>query len=124
MSIRGREIWAAARERTAEQIGTLRERLSGMPDPDLQRLATFDLNGTTSERSAALLTALSEVDGAAPDRQPDARAKARRLISEFSDYLKMDALTRVLDDNPLKEPVAIRETLGAALAEIDQTLVG
>ena len=83
MSIRGREIWAAARERTAEQIGTLRERLSGMPDPDLQRLATFDLNGTTSERSAALLTALSEVDGAAPDRQPDARAKARRLISEL-----------------------------------------
>ncbi len=124
VSIRGREIWAAAREKTAEQIGTLRERLSGMPDPDLQRLATFDLNGTTSERSAALLTALSEVDGAAPDRQPDARAKARRLISEFSDYLKTDALTRVLDDNPLKEPVAIRETLGAALAEIDQTLAG
>ena len=70
------------------------------------------------------MAALSEVDGVAADRQPDARAKARSVIGEFRDYLKTDPLIQVLDDNPLKELVTIRATLGAALTEIDQTIAG
>ncbi len=124
VSIRGREIWGTARDKADEQIEALKQRLSGMPDPELQRLATFSLSGTTSKRSWTLLAALSEVDGVPADRQPAARAKARSVIGEFRAYLQADPLIQLLDDNPLKELVTIRATLGAALTEIDQTIAG
>ena len=92
VSIRGREIWGTARDKADEQIEALKQRLSGMPDPELQRLATFSLSGTTSKPSWTLLAALSEVDGVPADRQPAARAKARSVIGEFRAYLQADPL--------------------------------
>jgi hypothetical protein len=57
-----------------------------------------------------------------PDQQPAARDKARGIVGEFRGFLQTSTLIRLLDENPFKEPVTIRTTLGAALAELDQAL--
>ncbi len=122
VSIRGREIWRTARETVDAQIAALTTRLRSMPDPELQRIATFGLNGATGKLSVGLLTALTEVDAVPPDQQTAARDKARSIVGEFRGFLQTNPLIRLLDENPFKEPVTIRATLGAALAQLDQAL--
>jgi hypothetical protein len=121
-SIRGREIWRAAREKVGAEIGALCVHLSGTTDPELQRIATFGLNGATGKLSVSLLVALSEADAATADQRPVALAKARDLIGDYRSFLQQNRLVRLLDENPFGVTVSIRATLGAALTAIDQAL--
>ena len=122
VSIRGREIWRAAREQVNAEIGALALHLGRTPDPQLQRIATFGLNGASGKLSVGLLTALSEADAATPEQQPSARAKARDVVAEYRGFLQQNRLVRLLDENPFGVTVTIRATLGAALTEIDTVL--
>ncbi len=122
ISIRGREIWCATRAKAGAEISALCAHLSGTTDPELQRIATFGLNGATGKLSVSLLVALSEADAATVDQRPMALAKARDLIGEYRSFLQQNRLVRLLDENPFGVAVSIRATLGAALSEIDQAL--
>jgi hypothetical protein len=122
VSIRGREIWRAAREKVGTEITALEQHLRAMPDPEMQRIATFGLNGATGKLSVGLLAALSEADGVPPEQQPTARKKARAIVADYQTFLRESRLVRLLDENPFGVPVTIRATLGNALTEIDQAL--
>lgn len=110
-------IWRDAKEAVDARIDALRKKVLEHPDEDLRstlvQIADKGLNGVTDRASVGMMAAMMDAE-AAP-------AKARQAVETFRSFLASD-IARGIDENPFQIKVDLRDTLGAALEQIESRL--
>ncbi len=117
-----RATWQAASDAVDAQIAALQAALRADGDDTLKQIAEFGMNGLTGNHKVPLMAALAELVGGDPAVIARTGPKALGIIQAFRGFLDGDEKVAVCDDNPFGVPVAIRATLGAALAQMAATL--
>lgn len=115
-------VWRDAREAVNAQLDQLQTAMRNHGMPLFARIADKGLNGVTERHLVPLQAALMDADRAAGEARVAAAALVRRRIEEMRGFLTSNPVLPLLEGNPLKVPVAIRATLGAALDDIARTL--
>lgn len=116
-----KKSWQDALDTVDKQVTALQKELLKTGDGDLKEIAEFGLNGITGNHKVPLLTAIREVDGAAPDGRAKAANQALTAIGKFEDHINRDARVRACDSyaaEVFKVNLAIADTLGPALEEM------
>ncbi len=113
-----RATWQAASDTVDAQIAALQAALRAEGDDTLKQIAEFGMNGLTGNHKVPLMAALAELAGGDPAVVAKVGPKALGVIQAFRSFLDGDEKVAVCDDNPFGVPVAIRATLGAALAQM------
>jgi hypothetical protein len=124
---KSRLAWLGARQRVESDIERLRVELlaafNGHPDvPDLDdayRRFVGPVLSTLDERLADTLDlAMNAADTAVRQKHV---AEAKEIIAGYEAYLESTSVIEALDDNPVV-PLAIRQTLGGALATLSRSI--
>ena len=116
-----RIIWRDAKETVDAGLGKLADALREYDDPDLERIADFGLFGLGRGENVALMKALMEYDAAGPERRDAATKQLRTAVDSYRKVLA-HPFAALVDANPLRVPVGLRSTLGAALDQIAGSL--
>ena len=117
-----RLTWQTASATVDGQIAALQAALRADGDETLKQIAEFGVNGLTGNFKVPLMAALAEVGSGDPAAIAKAGPKTLGIIQAFRTHLSTDEKVEVCDENPFGVPVAIRATLGAALAQMEATL--
>ncbi|MEM9147946.1 MAG: hypothetical protein AAGC57_17325 [Pseudomonadota bacterium] len=120
--------WRNAKELTDGDLGNLQAALSGFPDPNLQRIAEFGLNGVADEngkgRQVAMMRAIMDYNGAGPDTREAAAGKLRQEVSDYRTFIEGDPLIKLCEKNPFGVKVDIRGPMIKALTRIETLVAG
>jgi hypothetical protein len=108
-------IWLAAKEEVDTGIGKLQDALRQSDDEDLHAIAEFGLYGATRGQTVQLMAALTDAD---KSHSPEALAKVVNAVDDFRDFLDGAPIVDLIENNPFGVAVPMRQTLGAALAEL------
>jgi hypothetical protein len=110
--------WRGASDAVDGQIAKLQAVLRDSDDDELREIAEYGLNGVTGGFKVPLMAALQDAE------KGDQRGltSLRAIIAAFSAHLERDTRIAACDDNPFGIPVAIRATLGPALAQLARSL--
>jgi hypothetical protein len=124
---KAKSAWLDALDTVNGQLEKLRRELIGIDDAELKRIAEFGLNAITADHKVPLQAAIIDVDeatagGTTGEAAVKAVAKAKDLVVEFRDHIDTDERVEACDDNPFDVKVTIRESLDAALAQMEQAL--
>ncbi len=119
---KARADWNDAIEAVDAQIERLAQALRATGVPVLQEISNAGLNGVTGNHKVPLMAALMEIGPGSPETLAKSGAKALAAVRAFRSHIESDKRIAACDDNPLDIPVAVRATLGPALAELDQAL--
>lgn len=114
--------WQAASEEVDKQIAKLQRVLKSTGNEALVQIAEYGLNGVTGNHKVRLTAAALELRRAAGPAVPGLAAKALPVVAGFRAHLAGSEEVEVCDDNPFGVAVTIRETLGGALAQLEQAL--
>jgi hypothetical protein len=114
--------WLNAIETVDTQIEKLQNKLRQTDDGDLWDIAEFGMNAVTGDWKVPLQAAIMDVDRAQADTRAQAAKSALEIVDEFADHLANDERVAVCDENPFDVPVALRDTLGAALRNLTAVL--
>ena len=117
-----RANWQAANATVDTQIAALQAVLRRSEDEVLEEIAEFGLNAVTGNHRVRLAAALMEVGAGDPATLRKSAPKVLQLVEEFRRYLASSEAVEVCDANPFGTPVAIRSTLGPALAQMAAAL--
>ncbi len=117
-----RDAWQAASDTVDGQIGALQAALRASDDETLREIAEYGLNGVTGNHKVPLMAAMTEIGAGDAAAVAKAGPKALGIIQAFRSHIEGDERIEVCDDNPFGVPVAIRATLGAALARMQASL--
>ncbi len=120
--IAARAAWQAASDTVDGQITALQSALRASGDETLQQIAEFGLNGVTGNHKVPLMAAMSEIGSGDAGAVSKAAPKALGIIRAFRAHLDSDERIEVCDGNPFGVTVAIRATLGRALAQMEAAL--
>lgn len=115
-------IWNSAKESTDAGITALQSALKGIPDPDLERIAEFGLNGVTEGNQVALMKHLFAFNQSSGEARLKAAAGLKAQCSEYRSFLAGSKLISLVDDNPFGVKLNLRATLGKALDDIDRAI--
>lgn len=107
--------WRAVSDLVDNQIARLQATLRGSDDEELAAIAEFGLNGVTGNHKVPLLAALM---GASAGNAGD-RAKLPGIVLAFRNYLENDEAVEACDENPFGVTVSIRQSLVAALKQVE-----
>ncbi|MGH7043854.1 MAG: hypothetical protein ACREFY_17240 [Acetobacteraceae bacterium] len=113
-----RATWQAASDAVDAQIAALQAALRADGDDTLKQIAEFGMNGLTGNYKVPLMVALAELDGGDPAIVARTGPKLLGTVQAFRSFLDGDEKIAVCDENPFGVPVAIRATLGGALAQM------
>ena len=108
-------IWRDAKEEVDVGIGRLQDALRALDDDDLNTIVEYGLYGATEGQSVRLIAALTDNDS---NRSPQSLRKVAKAVGEFRDFLASAPIVTLIEDNPFGVKVGLRDTLGAALAEL------
>ncbi len=114
------DLWTSAKGEVDKGIEKLQSVLKGYGSPDLDRIAEFGLNGITAGVQSRLMAALFDFQRASGEARTGAAQTLRDRAREARSLIEKDPVIALCDDNPFGVPVAIRSTLGNALAEIER----
>lgn len=117
-----KEAWEASLDTVDAQIAKLQSVLKASDDPDLRQIAEFGLPALTGNHRTPLVAAMMEVDRASGENLDKAMRRAEAAAAAFENYLGSSDTVRVTDDNGFGVAVTIRESLGAALREMQKVL--
>jgi hypothetical protein len=117
-----RAAWQTASDTVDGQIAALQSALRADGDETLKQIAEFGVNGITGNHKVPLMAALAEIGSGDAAVIAKVGPKALGIIEAFRGYLATDEKVEVCDENPFGVPVAIRATLGGALAQMAATL--
>ncbi len=115
-------VWQGARDTVNDQLGRLQAAMRNHGMPLFARIADKGLNGVTERHLVPLQIALIEMDQAQGEARAAAAALARRRVDAMRAFLQSNPVLPLLEANPLKVPVTVRATLGAALDDISRAL--
>ncbi|MFY9459909.1 MAG: hypothetical protein WAP57_09180, partial [Aquabacterium commune] len=116
-----RAAWRDAMDEAVAQMGKLRTALLKDPDPDLQQIAEFGLSAVTDGHRVPMMAAVMSIDGAMQNEAKlrAAIGQARAQAKRFSAHLQSSPTVAACDENPFGVEVSLRDTLGGALAGIE-----
>ncbi len=117
-----RRRWEAANQAVERQIAALQQELRQTDMEVLHDIAEFGMNGLTGDNKVKVMVSLIELGDGTPAAMRKSGRKALGAIGAFRAYLDSDERIAVCDDNPFGVPVAIRETLCAALADLQAAI--
>ncbi|MEX0283180.1 MAG: hypothetical protein AB3N23_01065 [Paracoccaceae bacterium] len=115
-------IWAAAKDETDTQLSALQNQLRGDGHPVFAAIADKGLHGITSGELTAMMRATMDYDGAGADTLEKATTDLRGSIGRMREFLTRDKGVALLDGNQMDVTVTLRDTLGDALNQIEETL--
>ena len=119
---KARARWQAAIEAVDGQIAALQAALRNTDDDELEAIAQFGMNGLTGDHKVKLMVAMIEVAGGDRPAMRSAGPKVCAIAQEFRKHIESDERVGACDDNPFGVAVAIRATLGPALAALVATV--
>jgi hypothetical protein len=114
-------VWQEAKESVDAQLGQLYDKLKRVGLPVLEEAAN-QIEGVLAGYRTKLVTALTEYDQAAGSAKEEARTKALQVVSAYQTNIPNDKHIIAADTNPFGIQVAIRKTLGSALADLSKQL--
>jgi hypothetical protein len=117
-----KQAWLDASSTVDAQISKLQSVLKAQNDKVLTQIAEYGLNGVTGNLKVPLMTAIRNIDGAAPAGRAKEIAAARKTVSDFQKHLATDEAVLVIDENPFDVPVTIRKSMGDALTQMAEAL--
>jgi hypothetical protein len=117
-----RAAWTSAVEAVDAQISKLQQVLGSSNDEELQAIAEFGLNGVTGNYKVPLLAAMQNVDEARDDARGVQARRAVAIATGFLKHLQSERKIQACDENPFGVQVSIRQTLGGALAQLNDAL--
>lgn len=116
-----RAAWRSANDTINQQLDALRKVLRDSPNPGLQRIGEFGLNGITGRRRTALESRLLEFDAAQGPALKTLAQATSASAQEFRTFIESDPRVAACDACPVT-PVTLRKTLGTALLILERTL--
>jgi hypothetical protein len=119
---KAREQWQDAIDAVDGQIAALQAVLNKTDDDELAAIAKFGMNGLTGGHKVKLTAAMMELGGGDRSAMLASGPKVRKLAEEFRKHIETDGRVGACDDNPFGVTVAIRTTLGPALAALVATV--
>ena len=119
---KAKSAWQDALDTVNAQLEKLRRELLGIDDAELKQIAEFGLNAITADHKVPLQAAIIDVDQASAADKAKAIASAKDLVMEFRDHIDTDERVEACDNNPFEVKVTIRESLDAALSQMEQAL--
>jgi hypothetical protein len=114
-------VWREAKDVVDAQLDLLYGKLKRVGLPVFEQAAN-QIEGVLAGYRTSLVAALTEYDGAAGDAKEAARAKALKVVLSYQENIPKDKHIRAADNNPFGVEVTICDTLGAALAGLNQQL--
>ena len=108
-------VWSKAKDEVDVAIGKLHAAMRATGDVDLVMLAEHGMYVGMKGEAVRLMTALMKAEGAPT---PQAMAALGVAIENFQDHLDGSILVDLIEDNPFGVSVPVRQTLGAALADL------
>ena len=114
-------VWQTAKDSVDAQLNQLCELLKGTGIPVLTETAN-EIEEVLGNYRTKLVTALTAYDNAADGAKDKARSEALELVAAYQEGLPQDKHVIAADTNPFGVKVSIRETLGAALADLSSQL--
>lgn len=100
----------------------LRGALLADEDPELRSLADTGLFALGKSENVALMNALFDLRGADESTAPKLRRNVVTAAANYAQMITGNELIALVDDNPFGVNVAMRATLGNALATIIKEL--
>jgi hypothetical protein len=107
-----------------EQLGALEQALKGSDDPELKLIGETGVKWIVGDHGQQLNAAIEVVEKAEPAARAAAVDRALQAVGAYLDHVEASAEIDACDRNDLGVEVAIRSTLGQALDELGQALVG
>jgi hypothetical protein len=120
--IEGLVIWQRAKAAIDARLDRFAQRLRASGHPMLQRVADEGLPTLGKQHEVALEDALRAHEQAPPEQQQKTAASVRAGVQAYRAALAKEPAFRLIDENPFRIEVALRETLGQALMQIEQGL--
>jgi hypothetical protein len=114
--------WQGAIEQVDGQIAKLQAKLRNSPDQRLQGIAERGMNDITGNYKVKVMAAVRGLASANWQGVAKVGPAVVDLVEDFQDFLDKDARVRLCDKNPFDVPIGIRDTLGAALADLAAAL--
>lgn len=110
-------IWLEAKEQADQGIGRLQDTLRQVDDEDLNTIVDYGLYGATTGQSVKLMAALRDADH---EGSPEALANVLRAVDAFRDFLAGAPIVDLIEENEFGVNVPLRQTLGAALDQLER----
>lgn len=114
--------WQAATETVDAQINGLAKVLQGSGDADLQQIANTGLMTVTGGFRTRMMAALIDIGDGDIGKLRKGAAKTAGFAQKLREQIDGDARVIACDENEFGATVAIRATLGPALAELAHAL--
>jgi hypothetical protein len=118
-----RDKLADALAKADAQVRKLQAVLAVYPDEQLKEIAgspDIGINALTGNYRVRVLAALRDIETATPDKLPAALKKASILVSGFTSHIGSSDRIDACENNWLKVPVKLRETINPALADLSR----
>jgi hypothetical protein len=115
-------IWGRAKHDIAAALAPFSQRLQESGDPLLQRIATDGLPSLGKQQEAALDQALRAYGQASQSRRQDAAMAVRSAVEAYRTALARQTAFRLVDENPFRIKVAMRDRLAGAFAQVERSL--
>ncbi len=110
-------VWMQAKEAVDAGLDKLHTALRRTGDEDLIQIADYGLYGVTQGQSVKLMAALTDADRSGT---PEAKQRVVKAAQNFRNYLDGAPVVDMIERNPFGVSVNMRQTLGAALAELQK----
>jgi hypothetical protein len=117
-----KQAWRNASDTVDGQIAQLQTALRNSGDEDYRDIAEFGLNAVTGNFKVPLMASIRTIDSTEGEARKGAAAKAEQIVTRFKHHIDQDEVVMACDGNPLDVKVTIRDTLGAALAQMEKAL--
>lgn len=109
-------IFVQAKESVDEGIGKLQDKLREAEDEDLDQIVEFGLYGATTGQTVELMAALRDAERGGEK----ARKRLVDAVHDYQDFLDGASIVDLIETNPFGVSVPLRQTLGAALDQLEQ----
>jgi hypothetical protein len=117
-----RAAWQDAIEAVDSQISALQRALRETGDEELEEIAQYGLNAVTNNHKVPVMAAVMEIGSGSAESLAKSGPKALAAVQAFKKHIESDQRVAACDQNPLGAAVAIRATLGPALAKLEAAL--
>ena len=92
-------------------------------DKVFSRLAEFGIGGVSKRLQTGLLVSLINLEQAKGDARQKSMDQALKAIADFQKLLTGDKSIQLIEANPFGVQIGLRSTLGAALTEMQRSLL-
>jgi hypothetical protein len=110
-------IWQQAKETVDAGLGRLQNAFRKTGDEDLVMIADYGLYGVTQGQNVKLMAAIMDADST---KSPAALKKLAKAAQSYRAFLDGAPVVDLIEKNPFGVSVGMRQTLGAALTELQQ----